>query len=287
MLQFKKCVKCNQHKELDKFSIQSYNPTGLQLWCKECVNRYAKERRDVGIKCASCDKVKLPSEFNVDKAKSNGLTSYCKQCNIARAAQWRGDKLAQKEQRDLIDLYRQAYSEGYFKSTLPTHTGKTREAKLYANEIFPEVPAAIQQYRNYSIAKKDNPDIEKTPQIELGNLIVHNLRHLIPKSKRPAIKKRYTLNPIEAKERKWRGMKGGIESWIVDNDFIPTDEFISHVTGITYEHIRDTRADLRKIGYDFEQLEYGWKVTKRPSREKTIEEMSKEEVVAMLRKLLV
>lgn len=287
MLEYKKCVRCEKHKKLEEFSKQSGNPTGLQSWCRECVNRYGQERRDSRVKCAHCDELKLPSEFNVDKAKANGLTSYCKQCNAERAEQWRNSKMATKEQRDLIDLYRQAYAEGYYKSTLPTHTGKVRDAKKYANEIFPEIPEAVLKYRQYSLARKDNPNLEKTPQTELGNLIVHNLRRLIPKSRRPVInKKPIMLTTDELKEKRGHGVKKSIEDWIAKNDFIPTDEFIAHITGVTYEHSRDTRADLRKLGYDFEEIEYGWKVNKRPSKEKTIEEMSKDEVVAMLRKLL-
>lgn len=195
-------------------------------------------------------------------------------------AEWRQKAQSEKEQRDLVELVCQAYQEGFYKSTSPYPTRKRLDARDYAYALFPEAKTAVEAYSSYT---KSRGTLPKTPDVYLGSLIVHGLRHLIPKSKVQKPKKVSMSDSV----------KGKYEAWVMDNDFIVNDEVISHFTGITTVHLQDTRADLRKVGYEFTQVKEGWLVTQRPVvvSEKTvienaINDMTKEELIAILIKKL-
>jgi hypothetical protein len=48
-IQKKKCSKCEQEKELDKFNKCEYKAFGVQSACKECCKKYAKKYRENNI----------------------------------------------------------------------------------------------------------------------------------------------------------------------------------------------------------------------------------------------
>ena len=234
------------------------------------------------VRCSKCEKYKMSSEFNKDNSKSNGLTSYCKECNIKSAKEWKVQTQIKKEQSDLVELYRQAYAEGYYKSTSQFETSRRKDARDYANELFPEAGQAIEQYTLYTRSKGTIP---KTPQIELGNILMHNLRGLLPKGKKKSSNPIIPASNDSDIHRHQNSVTRKYETWIVSNDYIPSDEFIAHFCGVTIKHIGDTRSDFRKAGYDFEQVENGWIVIKRPTQAIDIDNLSVDEVKSLIKRL--
>lgn len=242
------------------------------------------------ITCSKCGEAKTANMFNVDSNSSNGLSSYCKECNAKHAKEWR-ESVVQSDKRDndtLVELYRQAYVEGYYKSTAAFETSRRRDARNYANSLFPEAGRAIEEYTLYTRQKGKIP---MTPKIQLGNTLMHNLRGLIPKVSKGRQK---SSNPIITSDESSssKSHQGSFlrkyETWIADNDFIPPDDFLAHFCGVTAKHIIDTRSDFRKAGYEIEQTTVGWKVTKRPQKmaEKNLDDLSPDELKALLKRLV-
>lgn len=89
----KECSKCGEIKDVNRFSQNNGFKDGLNITCKDCINKKNKERyrkkhpliekhkSKEGFKfCVKCQTEKSKDQFYGDKKCSDGLYSYCKEC---------------------------------------------------------------------------------------------------------------------------------------------------------------------------------------------------------------
>jgi hypothetical protein len=109
----KKCPKCRKVKPASGFRKADGTKTGLESWCKDCLNANAKQRRqkntlmrkqnpEGGVpetqKCTKCGKVKPASGFRKAVGRKSGLTSLCKDCLSAHVRQQRQKNTLMRKQ---------------------------------------------------------------------------------------------------------------------------------------------------------------------------------------------
>lgn len=97
------CRKCNRDlpKTLEYFTTRKTDKDGFSLYCKDCINKEKREKREEkrkqwdkggntpdgdGIKCTICKNVYPPTEeyFGKHKKSKTGLDTYCKPCRRER-----------------------------------------------------------------------------------------------------------------------------------------------------------------------------------------------------------
>lgn len=86
------CGKCKINLPLDRFGRAKRATDGLQAWCRQCSNAYARERREV-LKareviesptfkfCPGCRTEKPATGFHANRALQTGLQTYCIECS--------------------------------------------------------------------------------------------------------------------------------------------------------------------------------------------------------------
>lgn len=252
MENYKKCGRCHQYKPAtsEHFNIDNTHSSGFQSWCKDCARKAYLERRSNG---------------SVDLPTGN------------------------QQEDELVELYLMAYLEGYNRSTLKRYGGKIREAKAYALQVCPQADKAIRAYGQVM----GNRGKVETPEQKLGVKITSGIRQLQLKEKF-YLKEKFNNNKLTPSESppppstpaENVSISEKYCNWLEQNDFVPNDVPLAYFTGVSRGAFVNGRRKLTDQGYILEQVEFGWKVTKRPTKGKTIEEMSKEEVVILLKKLL-
>lgn len=87
----KECTKCREIKNIDGFTKNSGNKSGIHSWCKQCMSEKVLEYRggrvlkvlektDTHKQCRLCEKIKPYSEYAGIEKKSKRRETYCKEC---------------------------------------------------------------------------------------------------------------------------------------------------------------------------------------------------------------
>lgn len=243
-------------------------------------------------KCGHCGKMKpATSEFyHRDSKRSSGLQSWCIECvknynhgNKTATSSNDGGSTIDTD-NEIVELYLMAYLEGYNKSNNKTYGGRTREAREYAVQVCPQAAPLIKAYGDAI----SNSQRIITNEEKLGLEIVVGIRKLNLKQDfengiQPATNPNPPRSPSPAENL---SIVKTYCNWIERNDFAPQDALLMHFTGASRGAFVNSRRKLAEMGYILEQSDLGWTVTKRPTKEKTLNEMSKEEVIILLKKLI-
>ena len=109
----KRCSKCREKKDLDKFSVSATSYLGVRPECKECHNAARRAERALKPKthtqiiidgkkpCSTCKNWKLVSEYSKANNTSTGLHSQCKVCKCASQAFYSNDPLVQLMEQEV------------------------------------------------------------------------------------------------------------------------------------------------------------------------------------------
>ena len=90
----KECLFCGEEKSYKEFGIKPETKDGYYVYCKECVNVSAKERRLENVDrnkgkeinlmetkyCSGCDTDKVKGDFNINIHGVDGLRNHCREC---------------------------------------------------------------------------------------------------------------------------------------------------------------------------------------------------------------
>lgn len=188
----------------------------------------------------------------------------------------------------VVDLYVEAYKEGFEKSTKNTFTGKKRDAKANASLICPEGREALVAHSK-SVIERRNPITEEE---KLGLAILNKLKNLGLKKGFYIAKYSNGKSPhTEAKPKKSYSKRADTfapkyRKLIEENDFVPSDTFIvSLLDNISLSSISSIRYRLTQEGYKFEQFVYGWKVIQRPVKKVEPKKLGYEDVAEVVLKV--
>lgn len=240
--------------------------------------------------CGHCGKIKpATAEFyHRDNKRPSGYQSWCKECVKAQyrpSSNYNGNGSPSPiidTDNELIELYLMAYLEGYNKSNNRTYGGRIREAREYAIQVCPQAEPFIKAYGASISAGKRLESREEILGLEIVTGIRKlNLKRTFKKGEPPTVSQPKQSSPAEN-----LSLVKMYCAWVEQNDFVPQDALLAHFTGATRGAFVGSRRKLAEMGYILEQVDWGYKIAKRPAKEKTIDDMSKDEVVALLKKLL-
>lgn len=191
---------------------------------------------------------------------------------------------------DAISMYCESYKEAFLKSSRLSFSGKKKEAKNVANSIFPELARALNAMTISSVYP-DRFDENDRELVDIGYKLVAALRKI-------NIKGFYLSNNGKIREKKSKqpkerdGTKSTpYQSWVDTHDFVAGDILLAHFCNTTSAAIGAIRFRLRQQGYEFSQVDNGWRVDKRPAKtgvtlEQLLDKVSKEDLLNYLMKKL-
>lgn len=241
-------------------------------------------------RCGHCGRMKpATAEFyHRDEKKSSGWQSWCKECvrsyRAGNGTALNGSAQIANADDEMVELYLMGYLEAYNNSTKKTYGGRIQEAREYAAQLCPQARQLIKAYGNaISGGKRLESRDEKLGLAIVVGIRKLNLKQSFKKGNRP------TTNPNPSKPSSPAENLSIVQTycnWIENNDFVPHDTLLAYFTGASRGAFVNSRRKLTETGYVLEQSNFGWNVTGRPAKEKTIDELSKDELIALVKKLV-
>ena len=99
ILELAHCARCGMNLPKSDFHQDVRYKSGVNSWCRLCLNAYKRERRkphlkrrkvvDGRVECLECRCWKCVEEFRVNKTNSTGVVPYCRPCETIRQRRWR------------------------------------------------------------------------------------------------------------------------------------------------------------------------------------------------------
>lgn len=168
--------------------------------------------------------------------------------------------------KDILELYHEAYIEGFKKSRNVSYENRKDEAKKYAADICPEGAFAIKEFGKCVHERRSpNGDIEWLGQKIAKSLSMLNLKELHVKQFGPkSVPVRRRI--IEDEGSKYSSTIEMYQAACDKFDHIPSDVILQHFTGYTKQNWHSVRGIMNERGYILESNGGdGWKVSKRPT----------------------
>jgi hypothetical protein len=186
----------------------------------------------------------------------------------------------------------------YMKSCAITDMASYKQAKAdgltYALSNQPSLDTAYQAYRawfgrNGASYKYNRAVTPKTATENLGHRVQITIasvcKEFHPHGKKRIVKPEvYTLTKRD-KSGENTSISKHYRDWCEKHDFVPGDAVLAHFLDCNYNALVYVRKTLIEKGWKFERVPNGWNIVK-PEKPKTLEEMSKDELLAMLKKLV-
>lgn len=247
-------------------------------------------------RCSNCNQELSINQFNKDKYGKDGLSSACRNCNKKRATQWRKEKKVGNRNTEVeLEQLKQSY-EMYIEElgiiTREEYEKHKGECKEFAFSMVPSLKQPYEDYlRLFSGEKIRQPQTDSERLGARVNTVLNSiLRYKFPKDKSKDNGRSNHLPNRRTKINRSPTAKDAVISWIESgNNFIPDDTILAHFYGdITPAAFYYPRRELEKEGYEFKKVDNGWVVKKRPkSNEKpTLDNMSKDELISLIKKLV-